>query len=223
MPIVVGIDGTGGGTLITAARNARYDRDFANSHVRNICRGAGARRYFRGPGTLGAGMPEAINGGTAYIKAQMKRQSQPVLLTGYSRGGLGVVVIAKNLKKAGINVEAMILFDCVDRHLAYDGSVIPSNVANVLHLRRHSSSSSRESFGNDGTKYTKSTKYQEAFFVCTHGAMGGTHWQDSSKKGSDLINEGGVDGMTTITYDTDARMSRAVWSYAQPFMGKHGF
>lgn len=224
MPIVVGIDGTGGGTWITAARNARYDKDFAKSHVRTICRGAGARRYFRGPGTLGAGMPEAINGGVSYIKAQVKSNSQPVLLTGYSRGGLGVIVIAKELKKAGIDVQAMILFDAVDRHVAYDGAVIPKNVANVLHLRRSSRSSSRESFGNDGTSYySSSTKYEQAFFLCTHGAMGGTHWKDDSKSGGTLIDEGGYDGMTTITYDQDERMSGVVWTYARMFMGKHGF
>lgn len=226
MPIIVGIDGTGGGTIPGSSRDARYDVDFANSFVRRICSGKLHAQYNRGPVTLGGGLPEAIESGYNFIVSKRRTMpSEPVLLTGYSRGGLGVIVIAKKLKEANIPVRALLLFDAVDRHLAYDGSVIPNNVGYVCHVIRDPDSSSRESFGNDGMKYSAPTVFPAAYkFMCTHGGMGGTPWKPSNgQRMTDFVDEGGVDGMTKITFAQDAFVSGQVWQFVQPFMRTHGF
>src|SRR5690606_36336474 len=152
MAIIVGIDGTGGGTFPGAARNARYDRDFANSFVRRITgRGDPDRAYFRGPVTFGGGLMDAISGGFQFIKSRRDAGVRdPILLTGYSRGAAGVVALANRLKNANEDVEALLLFDCVDRHIGIDAEVIPNNVGYVMHVVRDPRSKSRESFGNDG-------------------------------------------------------------------------
>src|SRR5690242_10103719 len=119
MPILVGIDGTGGGSAPTSARDATYDQEFANSFVNRICKGKLRAKYMRGPVTLGGGLLAAIEMGVAHVVAQRKvAPREPVLLTGYSRGATGVVVIAKRLKTLNIRVQALLLFDCVDRHIA---------------------------------------------------------------------------------------------------------
>lgn len=226
MPIIVGIDGTGGGTLPGASRDARYDVDFANSFVKRICSGKPNAQYNRGPVTLGGGLPEAIESGYNFIVSKRRiMPNEPVLLTGYSRGGLGVIVIAKRLKDANIPVRALLLFDAVDRHLAYDGSVIPNNVGFVCHVIRDPNSSSRESFGNDGMSYSAPTVFPAAYkFMCTHGGMGGTPWKPTSgQKVTDYVDEGGIDGMTKITFAQDAAVSAQVWQFVQPFMRTHGF
>ncbi|NNF00765.1 MAG: hypothetical protein HKN25_17240 [Pyrinomonadaceae bacterium] len=230
MAIKFGIDGTG------PMSNTTYAANFSNSHVKKICTGEG--EYVRGPITPGGGLPEAIDAGLESIKA--KRESEPespILLTGFSRGGLGVVVIAKQLQRQDIPVRAMLLFDCVDRHLAYDASRIPTNVENVYHVRRDPAARSRMSFGNDGTKSSPPTVYNEKFFMCTHGSMGGTPWKPKPGQSSnEYINEGygeayistgnavrAVFYRTNITFAQDARVSQEVWRDVQPFARQHSF
>lgn len=227
MPIVVGIDGTGSDVNPGTARDARYDVAFADSFVRRIAGSGGAnKRYFRGPVMLGGGLVEAVNQGYQFVLE--RRRSAPnetVLLTGYSRGAAGAVVIAKKLKRQNIPVAGLLLFDCVDRHLFIDADVIPNNVGEVMHVIRDPRSSSRESFSNDGMRYSPPTKFANAYmFLCTHGGMGGTPWTlPPGVDPSTLIDEGGVDGMTTISYENDAQVSQQVWSYVQPFIRKYGF
>lgn len=227
MAIVVGIDGTGGGVFPGANRNARYDRDFANSFVRRIAgRGDPNRAYFRGPVTFGGGLMDAIDGGFQFIlNRQAAGVTEPVLLTGYSRGAAGVVALANRLKDRNIDVEALLLFDCVDRHIGIDAEVIPDNVGYVMHVVRDPRSESRESFGNDGLRYRSPTVFPKAYsFLCTHGGMGGTPWQpEPGTLMTDLIDEGFPDGITTISYAEDARVSARIWSFVQPFMQEHGF
>lgn len=241
MPILVGIDGTGGGSSYnTRARNAEYDRDFANSFVRRLCFGKSDAVYIRGPIGPGGGMPEGIAEGLNFIRS--KRQQKPnesILLTGYSRGALGVVVIAKELKTQNINVKALMMFDCVDRHVAYDAEVIPNNVATVKHVIRDPASHSRRSFGNDGMKYNPPTNYLPYHkFMCTHGGMGGTPWlipAGSSLTPSDYIVEGQGENFiasprldfwndrTNITYAQDASVSEQVWANCQDFLRDQGY
>lgn len=254
MAVIVGIDGTGSAVIPGAARDREYDISFANSFVRRICNAAGTRaRYFRGPVALGGGLPEAIEGGFQFIMQRRgyRPPSTPsafladgfgfarpgsmasaaaaggedILLTGYSRGAAGVVALAKRLKDANVPVRALLLFDCVDRHLAIDADVIPNNVGHVMHVIRDSRSSSRESFDNDGLRYTPPTVFPKAYsFMCTHGGMGGCPWiPPRGVPDTALIDEGGVDGITTITYQQDARVSQQIWGYIQPFMREHGF
>ncbi len=227
MAILVGIDGTGGGFFPGKARDEQYDRDFANSFVKRLCSGGATyRKYFRGPVTLGGGLMAAIAEGSQFVVNTLgMAPGQPVLLTGYSRGAAGAVAVAKRLKSANINVRALMLFDCVDRHLFADASVIPNNVGYVMHVVRDPKSKSRESFSNDGLRYTPPTVYPAAYkFLCTHGGMGGTPWQPKPGQAmTELINEGLPDGKTTISFAEDARVSVEVWRYVQPFLRTHGF
>jgi hypothetical protein len=228
MPIVVGIDGTGGGVNPGAARDRRYDEDFRDSFVRRITRGDHNKRYFRGPVTLGGGLVEAISQAYRFIRDRREAvgTSEPILLTGYSRGAAGVVSLAKDLEDDNINVRAMMLFDCVDRHIAIDADIIPRNVENVYHVIRDSRTASRESFDNDGLRYYPVyTNYPPAVaFMCTHGGMGGTPWRmPVGASPNDFIDEGGTDGMTRVTYAQDARISGDVWRHVQPFLLRHQF
>ena len=103
---------------------------------------------------LGGGLLDAISEGTDFIVGRRKAGgSDPILLTGYSRGAAGAVAIAKKLQRKNLNVNAMLLFDCVDRHLFIDAEVIPNNVENVFHVVRSDASGSRESFGHDGLRF----------------------------------------------------------------------
>ncbi len=227
MAIIVGIDGTGSAVVPGATRDAEYDRTFANSFVKRICGSGGAnKKYFRGPVALGGGLMDAIDGGVNFItQRQRAGVTEPVLLTGYSRGAAGVVSLAKRLQRQRINVRAMLLFDCVDRHLFIDADEIPNNVGFVHHVVRDRRSGSRESFDNDAMRYRPPTVYPAAYaFMCTHGGMGGQPWTvPAGTPASALIDEGGVDGMTNISYANDALVSAQVWAYCQTFMRTHGF
>lgn len=237
MSILVGIDGTGSAVSPSAGRDRNYDVAFADSFVKRLCSpNSTNRRYFRGP-VAGGGLPEAINGGYDFIfRRHQESANEPILLTGYSRGGLGVVVIADRLKQQNIPVAAMLLFDCVDRHLAFDGRRIPNNVEYVHHVRRDPASRSRQSFGNDGTAHTPPTIYTERFYMCTHGGMGGTPWKPKlGQSTSELIDEGyaedalnaGLLGAffykTNVTFAQDKSESQKIWVDVQPFIRTHGF
>jgi hypothetical protein len=228
--ILVGIDGTGSRVVPGASRNAKYDADFTNSHVRKLCNlHGGATLYLRGPVMLGGGLVEAINSGVNFIRGITSRAgaSHDVLLTGYSRGAAGAVAIATRLGRLNIDVKAIMLFDCVDRHVAVDAEVIPRNVGFVRHVIRHPGSSSRESFSNDGLRYFPPTVYPHAYqFMCTHGGMGGMPWTPDTAAGqtmNDLIDEGGYDGMTNITFAQDAAGSKRVWNSCLDFFSTHRF
>lgn len=239
MPILVGIDGTGEAINPGPGRDTAYDKAFANSFVKRICEGKPNAEYYRGPVALGGGLPEAIDGGVRFI--QTKRQqfpSEPILLTGYSRGAAGVVVIAKRLKDLEIPVKALMMFDCVDRHLAFDAEVVPNNVEFVNHVIRNPSGRSRATFGNDGMRYNPPTNYPVAtMYMCTHGGMGGTPWAvPDDQTDSDFIDEGTLEALaspvrrepvwtyrTNITYAQDASVSQLIWSNVQPFLATHRF
>jgi len=240
VPILVGIDGTGEEIAPGKERDAAYDKAFVNSFVHRICSNTKPNaKYFRGPVALGGGLPEAIDGGVAFIK--QKRQQlpkEPILLTGYSRGAAGVVVVAKRLKDLDIKVRALMLFDCVDRHAAFDAETIPDNVEYVNHVIRNPAARSRMTFGNDGMKYTKPTVYPPVkMYMCTHGGMGGMPWKPpQGKKASDFIDEGTMEALfsptrrepvwtykTNVTYAQDAAVSQQIWKDVQPFLTTHKY
>jgi hypothetical protein len=226
MPLLVGIDGTGSAFTPGAGRDSEYDIAFANSFVSRLCKPqTNNKRYFRGPVALGGGLVDAITAGFNFlIQRHKETPGEPILLTGYSRGAAGVVSLAGRLQRAGVSVRAMLLFDCVDRHMFIDAEVIPNNVGHVMHVIRDPRSGSRESFSNDGLKYRPPTVYPNAYtFMCTHGGMGGTPWDATGHGQAEFINEGGTDGMTNITYRDDAIVSEQVWAFVQPFIRTHGF
>lgn len=239
MPILVGIDGTGDAVAPGTGRDAAYDLAFAQSFVRRICTGKANARYFRGPVALGGGLPEAISGGVAFVQERRRKLPlEPVLLTGYSRGAAGVVVIAKRLKTLGIAVRALMMFDCVDRHLAFDADTIPNNVQFVNHVIRNPAARSRMTFDNDGMKYTAPTVYPPAKkYMCTHGGMGGMPWKaPPGTPTTTLIDEGTLEALlsptrhepvwtykTNVSYAQDDAVSRQIWRDVQPFLAKHRF
>lgn len=226
MAIVVGIDGTGSAVFPGEGRDREYDAAFANSFVRRICNGGPNKMYLRGPVMLGGGLVNAIHTGLTFIRQRRAAGNrEPVLLTGYSRGAAGAVSLARSLQQEGINVRALMLFDCVDRQLFVDAEEIPNNVGYVQHVVRDPSTSSRESFNNDAMLYRPPTVYNHYYtFKCTHGGMGGCPWQPGpGQTPNDYVDEGGYDGITTVTYAEDARISRYVWTFCQEFLSTHGF
>lgn len=238
MPILVGIDGTDDSWRLNAARNARYDAAFAKSFVRQLCPdNKNNAKYYRGPLADGGYLHVAINEGVEFIRTRKRAlPNEQVLLTGYSRGALGAVVIAKRLKDLNIKVRALMMFDCVDRHVAFDADVIPDNVEYVCHVIRNPAARSRATFGNDGMRYNpRTTNYPTAtMFMCTHGGMGGVPWTGGAA--DELIDEGTAEALaspvrmepvwtyrTNVTYERDAAESRRVWDHVQPFLTTHGF
>lgn len=235
MSIIVGIDGTGGGNTTSTfdpmwkvlgepSRNARYDAEMAQSFVHRLTHtGKPNHKYLRGPATFGHGLVDAVEEGYNFaIHRARLFPNEAVLLTGFSRGAAGAVAIAQKLARNEIEVSALLLFDCVCRHMILDTETIPNNVLEVLHLRRDPASGSRESFGNSGTSWNPgSTIYHQAFFLCTHGGVGGTPWKDGQPH--EFIDEGIPDGRTNVTFSQDARVSETVWQAAQPFIRAHGF
>jgi len=240
MKIIVGIDGTDDRWRHSQARNIAYDEAFKDSFVTKIARtGRGLSAYWRGPLAHGDGLVPAINGAERHItNARRANPNAEVLLTGYSRGAAGVVSLAHRLERARIRVEAMMLFDCVDRHMFIDAATIPANVRNVLHVMRHPNARSRHSFGNDGTFYYRgNTRADAARFMCTHGGMGGTFWKPTGdQQMTDYIDEGFVEDYastgsvlravgrhTNVTFEQDERVSGQVWRHVTPFCQRHGF
>lgn len=237
MSLIVGIDGSDGELLaITDGRNRTYDNDFKNSFVSKICKPeVNGKKYFRGPITDGTGLGSAIDHGERHIiSLRNGGNREPILLTGYSRGGLGVIVIANRLRSRNIPVRAMMLFDPVDMHVWYDGAVIPNNVENLCNVMRNPRANSRHSFGNTGTAVPSGSQtrvYRGAVrrFMCTHGGMGGVPWnaQKDGKQPGDYIDEGiseqAYNGRTNITYQQDVENSQSVWNDVVPFLREHGF
>jgi len=220
-PIIVGIDGTGPGD------DEEYRLEMADSFVHRLSnRGTLNSKYYRGPNAIGTGLGEAIELGTSYIVGRLGAGIfAPILLTGYSRGATGVVCVAKRLQSRGIGVDALMMFDCVDRHLSFDAEIIPSNVRFVHHVMRSRRSGSRKSFGYEGLRYhPSSTVYSRRYFVCTHGGMGGAPWKpDDGQSDSDYVDEGFPDGKTNVTFKQDQRVSKVVWSDCQPYLRLHRF
>ena|ERR1044072_3240228 len=222
MTILVGIDGTG------PASDAVYASEFKDTFVSRIIRDSRIedqnKKYFRGPDILGRGLLKTISSGSSVVVDRYREtENRAVLLAGYSRGGAGAIVIAKALKRQNIPVKAMLLFDAVGRHILVDARAIPNNVARVLHIRRDPRSHSRRSFGSTGTRYEQPTVYEERFFLCTHGGIGGKPWTLGKHSPDDLVRETLPDGRTTITYAEDAGVSGQIWESIQTFIRENEF
>ncbi len=220
MAILLGIDGTG------AMPNAAYEESFKDSFVNRIVRESRIKeqnkKYLRGPIAPGGGLLQAISAGHTFVRNKYREaKNDSILLTGFSRGAAGVIVVAKRLQSENIQVAAMLLFDVVDRHISIDARAIPNNVARVLHIRRDPKAGSRESFGTSGTGRSAPTVYEERFFVCTHGAIGGTYWQPKQEHSlNDFVVESFPDGKTNVTYAADKKASEQVWAYVKVYFQK---
>ena len=241
MPILLGIDGTGDAWSPGAERDRQYDIAFANSFVRRICNGKSNAKYIRGPVAGGGGILEAVREGVDFIRERKRIfPNEKILLTGYSRGAAEAVVVAERLNRLmpKIEVEALMMFDCVDRAGDIDAEVIPTNVKFVKHVIRHPVARSRATFGNDGMNYNSPTIYHPIMkYMCTHGGMGGCPWaKPADKKGTDFIDEGAAEAFfspvrhgpvwsytTNVTYDQDVNVSKMVWQDVQAFLNAHNF
>lgn len=191
--ILGAIDGTG------PSSNADYAVDFKTSNVTKLCGNAGKfsiAGYLRGPSALGLETQGSANSITNWveqkIKANQKMQAggtgvaiaQPkVFLTGYSRGGAAVINASHQLKRRGVEVHCLMLFDAVDRSTMGDTDEIPDNVNWAFHAMRDPMAGSREMFGNCGTRIAPGVIHYSKKFYCTHGGMGGTPWDKVGDSG----------------------------------------
>ena len=93
--------------------------------------------YYRGP--TGPGLETYAISEKVHkdILGDLGFREQPLYLAGHSRGGAAVIHVAQLLKKAGYWVDAMFLFDAVDRTVSKKQvQLIPRNVRRVFHARR---------------------------------------------------------------------------------------
>jgi hypothetical protein len=208
--ILLGIDGT------ADVFDDDYKASMDNSFVSRIVRESSAqwKQYIRGPGFDGVDMFALISKGYEFIHLhKFKYPDAKVLLTGYSRGGAGVVGVAQRLKREGIKVDGMILFDPVNRSQTSSTDDVPNNVLNMVQARRATRSYSRVSFNNCAVTWHAPTKCDIAYFWATHGGVGGVPWKpepaawytpwkdDETVK--DFVDEGiGEHILTNVTYTT---------------------
>ncbi len=107
--------------------------------------------YFRGPDTFSA---FKTTGGAAQkvfdkvmqeefppaflAPGQRQKPKSPIFLAGHSRGGAAVVRVAQLLAEKEVDVEAMFLFDAVDRTIFLKNvETVPSNVLQCFHAVRN--------------------------------------------------------------------------------------
>jgi pimeloyl-ACP methyl ester carboxylesterase len=111
------------------------------------------------------------------IAAKKIDSGSPIFLAGHSRGGAIVIAAARRLQAHSISVDAMFLFDAVDRSIAISHTdVIPANVRVAYHALRAPAVGSRTYFGNCGTKSSFSGQMESEHFYSTHAGIGGTPW-----------------------------------------------
>jgi hypothetical protein len=219
--ILLGIDGTG------VIDKADYKREMRTSFVRYIVSRTPARlkQYHQGPWYEGFDMGLIVD--KAYTFVRLSRAAQPqakVYLTGYSRGGAGVIAVADRLSDDGVNVDGMVLFDAVDRSLAVNSKEVPRNVLQLVHARRDPLTNSRNSFGNCGTTWHAPTRVNQSFFWGTHGALGGVpNLPPVGAKSTDLISEYFEPTRSNISYAQDKRCASEVWAWASPHVRRLGF
>ncbi|MBT0957851.1 hypothetical protein IV417_10655 [Alphaproteobacteria bacterium KMM 3653] len=177
--IYAGIDGTG------PSDNGVYAEDFKNSHVRTFWKNwHGSRSYYlRGPDADGGDTHVRASAIAKKVISDHATKQGRIILCGYSRGAAAVIQASHELKRAGLKVDVLMLFDAVDRAVGITETVIPSNVAQCFHAMRDPAAKSREIFGNVGTTFEPGVFYQQRKFHCTHGGVGGTPWTTAKANG----------------------------------------
>lgn len=187
--ILLGIDGTG------ELSDEDYERSFRNSFVSYIHRHTPAKikHYMRGPAFEGLDMFAISRKGYEFV--HLNRIVHPkarVLLVGYSRGAAGVVEVAKFLARDGVTVDAMMLFDPVDRSPTSDADEVPRNVRELCIARRMYDTFSRASFNNCANIWHKPpTNCLKKHFWATHGGLGGVPWKpEPGQSEYDYVSEG---------------------------------
>ncbi len=128
------VDGTG------PVLNSTYEQDMSGGFCDQLSkkyRGV----YHRGPRTWGLEtFPIAAQVIWEIIGQRKQGNKQPLYLSGHSRGAAAIISVAMNLAAVGEAVDAMFLFDAVDRTgPGVSLQRIPANVKNVYHARRDTS------------------------------------------------------------------------------------
>ena len=245
-----------------------YTVEMAGSFCKILeIRGKGS--YMRGPSVEGLMTFEKSKVVVRRVLAALqKNPKEPIYLAGHSRGGAAVIYAAQLLGRGNIPVQAMFLYDAVDRTLDFDIDVskISGNVVICYHARRfpHLSDHFKKAvatalaelnliktregeksrsyltkraafdqlrrkdlkvrqlsrcenildsgfrsidFGNCGTSADAPCRYEQKFFLGTHGAIGGAPALDHS-----------IDELTTI----DRAAMRAVDAWRGAALAKEG-
>ena len=207
--MLICIDGTG------PANTATYARNMSHSFVSTIYDHAlftpKQRRYFRGPDWKGLSLHVPIDS----LTAELRKDSSSILLVGYSRGGAIAIAMARRLADHGVPVEALFLFDAVDRSFLLIADRIPDNVRHVYHAIRASSVRSRPSFANCGLIWEGHLGFQPQAFTTTHGGMGGVPW------GAEKPKPTGVKEYATVHAQSYAKLALAPQRIAQVVVTKN--
>ncbi len=126
------IDGTG------PADDTEYKLDMNRGFCYKLYQQISESHYSRGPTNSGFTTFDIADVVLKNIYRKLKDTPKLRLyLAGHSRGGAAVIYIAKELQKAKISVNAMFLFDAVDRAVqGPDLQTIPRNVKNCYHAMR---------------------------------------------------------------------------------------
>ena len=130
------VDGTG------EEDGRTYEREMAGGFCKRLEDLAGGR-YWRGPTTLGretAGIADKVLAAVLKWRQGPQRPGK-LFLAGHSRGGAAVIYVAHELSKRSIDVNAMFLFDAVNRtgNLFRDADTVPGNVGHCYHAVRDTS------------------------------------------------------------------------------------
>lgn len=137
------IDGTG------VADDAAYAQEMAGGFCRRLVYKAQGR-YWRGPTLAGwetADIARAVTEAVMQWKAS-PQDSGKIFLAGHSRGGAAAIFAAQALAKRHVDIEAMFLFDAVDRTVNFrSAQAIPANVRYCYHALRDPSLSTYYSDG----------------------------------------------------------------------------
>jgi hypothetical protein len=202
--ILLGIDGTGD------LNDGKYYSEMRNSFVSYIVRRSPAKwkKYMRGPAFDGLDMGLLVGKGYEFVHlTKVAHPEAKVLLTGYSRGGAGIIAVAAQLAKDDVRVHGMVLFDPVDRSPTCETDEIPTNVVKVYTVRRMVDTLSRASFNNTGRISNPPTISRSDRVWGTHGALGGVPWKAShGERPNDWISEGASERTLTFAVYSVARI-----------------
>lgn len=240
------VDGSGPGD------KKEYARTMARSFVKEIVDSSpepGAKKcYLQGPNALSmkvefgwmvrvtySQVSVLASDVVAFVRANW-HPGERVFLAGYSRGGAAVIEAARRLKSQlpKLRIDAMFLFDAVERDLATFAGTIPSNVAHAYHAVNDRSTLSRWYFYNlgvfrdCGSRIEPPGQLETATFYATHAGMGGLPWTGDHPMRPDPgfgphgpIGPGPV-YVPTITREQDETGSRAVRQWMWTRLNKHG-
>jgi pimeloyl-ACP methyl ester carboxylesterase len=132
--------------------------------------------YYRGPDMYGNKLQDPARIARR-IQQRHRDGDHLIFLAGYSRGGAVAVEVANELNCIDWEVQALFLFDAVDRSANISSTeFVPQNVRKTYHAARSGAARSRMSFGTTARQARRANSYEERTFLTTHGGMGGVPW-----------------------------------------------